>query len=206
MLVLVASAAGATIANPSFETASGTTLANWSFAGSTGFSGGADDEFVTQGLLNARVFSQCGLQSICPSFTQGSFAKLTQSIDFTGVTKLVVDVQLRQGGGTSGIGRWDTRFAGAILIDDAQVWSSNLATTLTNLELTLPSLSGIHSLVFQLLAREDMTSATGSNHFNVDNLRMIGGVVPEPGTAALTGLGLLLLGGARRRQNRRDRA
>jgi hypothetical protein len=196
---LFASQAGAAIINPGFDTVTtGTTLQGWTFASTGPFSGGASTEFVTQGSGNARIFSQCALRQPCTSTLQNDFGSLSQSIDFTGVTALVLDVQLRQGGGTGGLNLWHNKFTGIILIDDDSIWSANAPTTLTNLNIPLVGLTGVHTLTFALFSRVDVALPTGSNHFNIDNLRTVGTPVPEPGTAALTLVGLLALGARRR--------
>lgn len=205
-LALFASQAGAAIINPGFETiTTGTSLESWAFASTGPFSGGASTEFVTQGSSNARIFSQCAIRQPCASTLQNDFGSLSQSIDFTGVTSLVLDVQLRQGGGTGGLNLWDNKFTGAILIDNNSIWSASAPTTLNNLSISLTGLTGIHTLTFALFSRIAVALPTGSNHFNIDNLRTVGTPVPEPGTAALTLVGLVALG-ARRRARARARA
>jgi hypothetical protein len=202
-LLLFAGPAAATVINPGFElVGTGTSLQNWGFSAGGPFSGGVDDEFVTEGIRNGRIFSQCAFRSPCAAVTQNQFGSLTQTVDFTGIESLVVDVQLRQGGGSSSVTRWDNKFTATILIDDTPIWSANTATTLNNLQLALTGLTGLHELTFALFARVDVATPSGSNHFNFDNLRVVGNPVPEPGTAALTLVGLLLLGARRQRRAR----
>ncbi len=178
------------VLNPSFEEPPATSrLPEWDFTRSGELSGGRDDDFTTDGDWHGRLFSRCFSGVACPVFAAGDFASFTQVVDLSLVRTLVLDVETRQGGGR--LLDWDPDFEATIRIDSTKLWSSNSAQSVIDLSLDMSAYTGMHLLEFQLEALDDVSSATGSNHFRFDNLRTV--AVPEPSAGILAAVGLALL-------------
>jgi hypothetical protein len=129
--------------------------------------------FVSQGTYGARLFTRPGLnaagQTISRTFNAGERVSVSQLVDFSGVTSLVFDAQLRSLATT-----WRTAFVASVLVDGVTVWSRNVSAIYRDNVVDTSALTGLHTLEFRLEAvTTNVVSGAPSMWFMFDNVRLV---------------------------------
>lgn len=186
-----ASTANAAIVNPSFEG----DLTGWDFfqTSSTYGASGIDQHFTTDGTYNGRIHT-----FHATSISAGSFATLSQSIDFSNIESIIFDVMLEA---TTNFGSWSNSFVGSVSIGGTQIWSSSLEGTYLDIFNDVSSITGVQTLQFKFTSLANQT--VDSQWFLFDNITYVEAVsaVPVPATVWLFSSGLIgLIGVARRKK------
>jgi hypothetical protein len=192
-ILLTASASG-NIINPSFEDDPAPqdwiTPTGWSLHDSDDFGEGTDTSFATDGINNYRFWS-----FVYEGCSAGSYESIYQTVNLTGITKILFDVRLSCHfyGNPCKFQDYKAEF----LVDGTPYWTQTAEGTYLNQSIDISALSGLHTIE---LRQECVKNETydPSCWTEWDNLRAI----PEPATICLLGLGVLGL--LRQKKNKQN--